>query len=33
MISKADQAPGQEAEERYEVLLGEFNEIKSQVGH
>jgi hypothetical protein len=32
MISKADQAPGQEALDRYEVLAREFADIKTAVG-
>jgi photosystem II stability/assembly factor-like uncharacterized protein len=33
MISKADQAPGQDAHDRYRVLLQEFDEIKSAAGN
>lgn len=31
MISHADQAPGKEAEDRYEILLGQFNTLRHEL--
>ena len=33
MISNADQAPGREAEDRYRVLLGQFNEVRATLSN
>ncbi len=33
MINTADQAPGKEAEDRFAVLSGKFDELKSQLGN